>query len=363
MEILNKLDENLWRAFVDQHPHGNIFHTPEMFAVFARPRGYRPELWAAVEGGEILALHLPVIITLAGGPLALLTSRAVDFGGVLVEESDRGRVALAELLKAYDRQVRGRYLFTELRHAADVTRLREPLDQCDYHYEEHDNFLIDLTREPDDLLASFSSVRRRHIRQAERSDDLEVVVLTERSRLDEFYQLLKKTYRWARVPLADVSMFAAAFDLLVPKGMARLVMTRTGGQASSAMIALTYKGTILNWYNGTDRAFRPPIANEYLFWQTFLWGAQNGFTTMDLGGAGKPGEKYGVRDFKAKFNGRLVSFGRSTRVHAPIRLKMSQAAYESMRKAAFFLNAKAGSSMPQSEAAQNSKSKGLTNEI
>jgi len=29
-------------------------------------------------------------------------------------------------------------------------------------------------------------------------------------------------------------------------------------------------------------------------------------------GAGKPSEKYGVRDFKAKFGGNLVNFGRNT---------------------------------------------------
>ena len=62
------------------------------------------------------------------------------------------------------------------------------------------------------------------------------------------------------------------------------------------------------------------------------WGAQHGYTTYDFGGAGKPDEEYGVRDFKAKFGGKLVHLGRYIYVHAPMRLKLSEFAYSLYRK-------------------------------
>ena len=52
----------------------------------------------------------------------------------------------------------------------------------------------------------------------------------------------------------------------------------------------------------------------------------------DFGGAGKPDEEYGVRDFKAKFGGNLVNFGRNVFVHNPMLLKLSRHGYEVYRR-------------------------------
>ena len=62
-EIVNTLDEKVWRQFVVQHPHSNVFHTPEMFQVFNCAKGHQPTLWAAIQNGRVLALLLPVLIT------------------------------------------------------------------------------------------------------------------------------------------------------------------------------------------------------------------------------------------------------------------------------------------------------------
>ena len=52
----------------------------------------------------------------------------------------------------------------------------------------------------------------------------------------------------------------------------------------------------------------------------------------DFGGAGKPDEEYGVRDFKAKFGGELVCYGRNTCVHAPVLLQFSRFGYDILRR-------------------------------
>jgi lipid II:glycine glycyltransferase (peptidoglycan interpeptide bridge formation enzyme) len=58
----------------------------------------------------------------------------------------------------------------------------------------------------------------------------------------------------------------------------------------------------------------------------------HGYRIYDFGGAGRPGEPYGVRDFKAKFGGELVDFGRHSYVHSPGRLKLTNLAYRFYRK-------------------------------
>jgi hypothetical protein len=33
LRVVRELDEGAWAEFVDHHPHGSIFHTPEMYRV------------------------------------------------------------------------------------------------------------------------------------------------------------------------------------------------------------------------------------------------------------------------------------------------------------------------------------------
>lgn len=69
-----------------------------------------------------------------------------------------------------------------------------------------------------------------------------------------------------------------------------------------------------------------------MVWQVLEWGATKGYRTFDFGGAGKPGEDYGPRRFKAKFGGTLVNYGRNVCVHAPMRLKLSEKVYNIARR-------------------------------
>ncbi len=115
LTIVDSLSEQAWREFVDRHPQGNIFHTPEMFQVFARAKGHRPLLEAAVDDqGQVLALLLPVqVTTLRDGLLRRLTTRSIAYGSVLCAPDPPGREALALLLRTYTREAGREALFTE----------------------------------------------------------------------------------------------------------------------------------------------------------------------------------------------------------------------------------------------------------
>ena len=145
MKIVNELDEPVWNTYVRQHPHGNIFHTPEMFAVLSRAKGHEPELWAVLDdGGRPLALFIPVRISIAGGPLKRLTTRAVAYGSLLCNPGAEGEAALSSLLDGYKRSVRRSILFTELRNIHDLGSIQSICGRADFIYEEHLNYLVDL---------------------------------------------------------------------------------------------------------------------------------------------------------------------------------------------------------------------------
>jgi len=326
----------MWRDFVENHPKGNVFHTPEMFDVYTKGKGYHPSLWAVTENSRVLALHVPVQITLLGGPFRYLTTRDVSFGSVLVENSAQGRSGLALLLKEYNCCVPGRPLFTELRNFTDLGYIQDILEDTGYVFEDHLNYLLDLHRGECDILQSFSKSTRNRIRRIVRQEKMIVQDVTERKKLPLFYEMLKKTFKSVHVPLADFSLFEAAFDILRPKNMAYFAIAYDDGKPAAAQVAIIYKDVILGWYNGVDRAFK--YVNDLLMWDMIRWGANNGYSVLDFGGAGKPGEDYGVRDFKSKFNGKLINYGRNTRIQAHLRMKICKTAYQAARGGLFALH-------------------------
>ncbi|HDQ70513.1 MAG TPA: hypothetical protein ENN19_00250, partial [Chloroflexi bacterium] len=226
--IVKELPEAQWRRFVKEHPHGNIFHTPEMFEVFRRAEGHRPALWTAVQDGRVLALLLPVHITLMEGCLRPFTTRSVAYGSVLCAPGDAGRKALRTLLRAYDQEMDGASLFTELRNLSDLEEIQPVLTESGFAYDEHLNYLIDLDHTPEEVLQGLGRRTRKHIRRGLRQGDVAIEVVTEREGVARCYDLLAQTYSLAEVPLADISLFEVAFDLLYPKDMIRFTIARVG---------------------------------------------------------------------------------------------------------------------------------------
>ena len=333
ISIVRDLPEDSWRSFVDNNPLGNIFHTPEMYKVYSRTRGYHPELWAAVdEVGSPLALLLPVKITLFDGLLRPLTTRAIVYGSILWSPTEAGAQALTSLLNAYAQEKKDAPLFTEFRNLTDLSKIQPILKEYGFVYEDHLNYLIDLDCPPEVVLQNLRPRTRKNIRHALSQGQITVEELDQREKVLSWYGILRQTYQTARVPLADLSLFDAAFDVLIPKGMIRFTQACVENSVVATSVELLYKDTIFGWYGGVDRAYSDYRPNEFLTWHILDWGARHGYHQYDFGGAGKPNEKYGVRDFKSKFGGKLVCYGRNTFIHKPKTLSVSEKGYQLLRR-------------------------------
>lgn len=332
MRIVRQLDERLWREFVDQHPQGNVFHTPEMFQVFARAEGHYPTLWAAVgNDGHVLALMLPVQITLLNGLARRFTTRAVVYGSVLCAPGAEGQDALVKLLYTYKREVKGGALFTELRNLSDVSAIQPALQDNGFGHEGHLNFLVDLERPTEEIWSSVDGNVRTNVRKARRQGVV-VEEVTSGDKVPAAYAVLASVYERIQIPLAPLSLFEAAFEVLHPQGMIKLFKTCVEDACIGVAVRLLYKDVIYAWYAGTITEYAKYKANDLLNWHVLEWGAQNGFRCFDFGGAGKPDQDYGPRRFKAKFNGTLVNYGRNICVHHPLRLRLSEWGYEVYRR-------------------------------
>jgi len=283
----------------------------------------------------VLAVHLKALV-----PIHAHGHRQVEVAQAAVGERDldepavsaklfhpAGLEALTLLLRTYTREADRDVLLTELRNLSDLKAIQPVLAECGYAYEEHLDYLIDLNCSPEQVLQRMGPRTRKHIRCALRKGNVVVEQMIHRDQLSDWYGLVRETYQAARVPLADRSLFEAAFDILQPRGLVKFWLARIGTSYAAASAELVYNDVIYGWYGGMDRAYARDLPGELLMWHILEWGARAGYKTYDFGGAGKPGEAYGVRDFKAKFGGRLVCFGRNVHVHAPGLLRLSTLGY------------------------------------
>ena len=335
IEIVHTLPEEEWRRFVEQHPNGNIFHTPEMFQVFNRTKRHQPEIWAVIDKTQHpLAFMLPVKISLMNGLFHRWTTRVVVYGSVLSTPGSEGREALRMLLKAYRHAMLGNILFTELRNLSDLSDLQPVLNECGFSLEQHLNYLIDLNQSEETLIQNISKSGRQSVRSSQNKGTI-IEEVTDRRQLEMAYQLLQKVYGRVHVPLANFSLFEAAYDILAPREMFKGFMARIGDRYIGTCFILIHKGRIIDWYAGSDRDFSSYCSGELLIWHILRWGKEHGFKEFDFGGAGKPDEEYGPRQFKAKFGGTLVDYGRNTCIHAPQRLMISKYGYQLLRNLLF----------------------------
>ncbi len=330
-QITDSLEPAQWDKFVQDHPKGSIFHTSAMHDAFAVAKNQSPLSLAALDGdGEVLALLSAVRVQTLPGPLGQISSRSIWYAEPLCRETPEGMAALSALIAKHDDIVRHDTLFTEIRPLDAAASERAALEQCGYTYEDYLNFLIDLRQSDDELWRALDHDCRRRIKGNQKKG-LEIRDVTTLEGVDILYHFLSLTFARARVPLADKSLFAGALQSLQPLDQIRIFAAYFEGEPVGADVILAYKDRVFAWYGGTERV-GPVNPMESLNWNGIEWGQQNGYALYDFGGAGWPNKPYGVRNFKAKFGGQLVSYGRYRKVYSSLKLTLAEKGYESLRK-------------------------------
>jgi lipid II:glycine glycyltransferase (peptidoglycan interpeptide bridge formation enzyme) len=329
IEITNSFDNQQWDEFVRNHPHGNIFQTTDMAEVYRQTKNYNPVSLAAIDldSGEILAVLQAVIIREIGGLLRSLSARSVIQGGPLVVEGKGGLEAAAKLMEHYDGVVRKKVVYTQIRNMWDTQDVKTIMQKAGYSYVEHLNYLIDLNKDKKELWINLFKSRRNGITKSYRlGSSLEE--FSDMNSVEKIYKQLQETYSHAKIPLADITLFKSIVSELVPKNMAKIWVAKYDDKVIGTIVTLTYKGTIYDWYAGSSREYLKLCPNDILPWNVIEWGSKNQFNIFDFGGAGKPTESYGVREFKKQFGGKLVNFGRYEKSHSKFKTTVTNRGYK-----------------------------------
>jgi lipid II:glycine glycyltransferase (peptidoglycan interpeptide bridge formation enzyme) len=299
-----------------------------MFEIYNNTKNLQPELVTLYENGEIVGILL-ALIQKEGKLLGFLTSRSTIWGGPIVKNNDP--VLLNKLLKKYDRHIKKKAIYTQFRNLWDWGDCRSIFDQNGYEYEDHLDIFHDLTKSPDKLLMEMHKGRRKNIRRAIRKG-LEFNELKTEKQIHIGYELVKETYNKISLPLPDYSLFKNSFEIMNGKKMAKFFGAFYREKMIGFRAVLCFNKSIYDWYAGADSNHLDKYPNDFLPWKIMEWGSKNGYEKFDFGGAGKPNEPYGVRDFKLKFGGELVNFGRFQKIHKPRLMRIGKMGFNLSRR-------------------------------
>jgi lipid II:glycine glycyltransferase (peptidoglycan interpeptide bridge formation enzyme) len=320
-----------WDEFVGQHPKGSVFHSSHMVRVFDSAKGHTVLPLAAVtDSGEILALLVATRVKTLPNMFGAVSSRSIWYAEPLCYDTSESIDSLCELIAEHDRIFRRRVLFTEVRPLQSSGPERIALERCCYEYLDYLNYVVDTTRPKDELWKRMRDSARRSIRKCEQRS-FQIRHVNTADGVEAIYDLLRLTYGRAEVPLASRSLFDAALKILQPQGMIELIALYEGEKPLAVSVLLPFNKQVFGWYGGSVR-IQGVSPVDYLTWHEIAWSCDHGFERYDFGGAGWPNQPYGVRDFKAKFGGELVCYGRYRKVYSVWKMALAERAYQFGRK-------------------------------
>ena len=312
----NQVDRNKWSEFVYTHPHGNIFQSPEMYDVYSKSELVEPAVIFALDvNNSIIGLLQAVIQKEYKSVLGIISARSIVWGGPLIKSDDKAAALL--LVIEYNKIIRNKAIYTQFRNLNDISCFHHELTTLGYNYEDHLDIHIDLTKSEVELWSELHSKRRNEIRRAKK-EGIVLMLQKDEISLQQSYEILKEVYNRAKLPLPKYDLIK---NLLYTEDAEFKLLNFTAvheGKIIGCMLVLAYKKVLYDFFAGSYQAFYKKYPNDLIPWEIFIWGKMNDYELFDFGGAGKPNIPYGVREYKLKFGGELVNYGRYEKIHKPL---------------------------------------------
>lgn len=342
------INREMWSALVQSSPTGTWFQTPEAYDFFAGlPEEFRPFVAALARTNETkneqpLRAVCVGYITVEKNPIKqFFTQRAIIIGGpALAADCTCEEVALLmEKVKIRIKELGGA-IYIETRNFNDYSLWRDGFLKAGFAYEEHNNFHIntetfrfvrDNEVQRSDIVyekvvsGSMGKNRIRDIKTSFR-DGAIVIDYPTIEQVREYYEILRNLYTTkVKTPLFSLSFFEALYHhpdgrfILVGLPKKNDCIEIIGG---TVCVALKDK-CLYEWFvAGRDGEWKSIFPSSVATYAGIRYAAENDMPRFDMMGAGKPGDAYGVRDFKARFGGDLVEHGRFLCIIKPLLYKI-----------------------------------------
>jgi lipid II:glycine glycyltransferase (peptidoglycan interpeptide bridge formation enzyme) len=242
-----------------------------------------------------------------GGSLkGYLSRRAIINGGPYLADGITDE-EIETLLKQCIDGLKRKVIYIESRNFKDYSSYKSVFEKVGFKYEPHYDFIID-TKDVETVDANMGKSRKRDVKTSIKNG----ASIVESPTVDDikaFYAVLKDLYqKKVKTPLFPESFFLKLWEMPFSK----FILVSFQEKIIGGTVCVFDDNTVYEWFAcGQDGVFKNVYPSTVATYYGILFAAENDFKHFDMMGAGAPGDGgYGVRDFKAKFGGQLVEYGR-----------------------------------------------------
>jgi len=313
MEVKKNDEINIedWNLLLLYSKYSSPFQTRIFYEIINTINGFLAEVFAVIRDNEIKAL---CVITLQKehGIKGFLSKRAIVYGGPLL--LDGCNVELTLLLHSIYNYYKSRAIYIEIRNYFSYTQFDIDYKKASWHWVPYFNVEINLEYKTiDDVLSSMKYNRRREIRLTlnegtifrETNDPCEI---------ESLFLILKDLYKKrVKLPLPDIQFFQNLFNSPIGK---TFIVIHNNKIIGGCFCLFFHERTIFTMYYCGLRNYDKKIFPTHLSILAAIdFGINNKLKSLDLMGAGKINEEYGVRNYKQEFGGELKEIGRFVKVN------------------------------------------------
>lgn len=303
----SEIDKAEWGVLVGSAETATWFQTEAAYLFFASlPTMMRPFAYGVAEDGVLKGVVVGFVTVEQSRWRQFFTRRAIINGGPLLAE-DISTEALRLLLGRLREEVSKEAIYIEMRNFNDYSRWKDRFEVCGFAYQPHLNFHLDCSEESV-IQRNMHESRRRQVRKGLASGAVIEEAKTEQE-VRDFYRILEQLYRRkVKTPLFGLEFFLAFFR----QGRGKYLLVKYEGKVIGGMMCPILEGrAIYEWYVcGLDEPYREQHPSVLATYAAMQYAVEHCLPRFDFMGAGKPGDDYGVRAFKAQMGGQLVEHGR-----------------------------------------------------
>ena len=321
-----------------------------MYQLFEQTEKFKPLVLSATnDRDEVCGLLLGVFIHERNGIGKMMSSRFIVYGGPLLTGSEEEKSQCLDLL-LYDlvNKTQRKAIFIQFRNFSSQEKYLPVFERHGFKYLERLNYIVPIqnpgiqkpdtrNQKPDTtpiefILGNMSTGRSRQIKKALNSG-AEIIAPENLKQVRDFYNILYNLYRFKiRKPLPGWSFFENFYKLSTDNhgsrpGIIRLI--RFDSRIIGGILAPVFEDKcIYEWYVcGLDKEYKEQHPSVLATWSVIQYAIDNNIRQFDFMGVGVPGKEYGVREFKSRFGGELVNYGRFTRINNKSLYHISELGY------------------------------------
>ncbi|MDR1591806.1 MAG: aminoacyltransferase [Prevotellaceae bacterium] len=315
-----------WQQLVDSSPTASFFQTKECYDFYSSLSFLDPFVFGVSENGKLAGLICGYIIADGGSLKQFFSRRAIVPGGLLLDRQISAE-ALKMLLTFSIKTLKKKAIYVELRNYNDYSPYKKQIEQTGFVYGQH----FDLHAFIDDKTEQrFSKSKRRQIKTAQKND-VQYFETEDIVDIETFYRILTNLYsKQIKLPLFPLEFFLKLSQL--PQG--KILVIKHNNTVIGGMACVELPGKALyEWFVcGNERVKKQLYSSVMATWAGIDYAIQHKISMFDFMGAGKPSNNYGVREFKSKFGGKLVEYGRFVCVTKSLRYSIGKFVVKKLKK-------------------------------